>query len=121
MPTKTLPLPLAAIRSSRLRGDIDGLVQRKAEIESEISPQLQELNKIKEDLLLLFTKNGLDKIRMPDKTLISKMTKKTTFISAEKLLEHKVSLITIQECTLTSTSDPFIRVDYPRASKGETK
>lgn len=122
--SKVLALPLSAIKSSRVRGDIDGKLARKREIEEEISAQLEELEQIKSDLLTIFTKNGLDKVRMPDKTLISKMTKKTTFISAERLLEHKVSLTTIQECTITNTSEPFVRVDYPRAKEkkgGETK
>lgn len=122
--SKVLALPLAAIKSSRVRGDIDGKLARKREIEEEISAQLAELEQIKADLLLIFTKNGLDKVRMPDKTLISRMTKKTSFISAERLLEHKVSLTTIQECTVTNESEPFVRVDYPRVNKdkkGESK
>lgn len=119
--SKVLALPLAAIKSSRVRGDIDGKLARKREIEEEISSQLEELEQIKNDLLLIFVKNGLDKVRMPDQTLISKMTKKTTFVSPEKLLEHQISLATIQECTVTNISDPFVRVDYPRDKKGESK
>lgn len=122
--SKVLALPLASIKSSRVRGDIDGRLARKREIEEEISSQLEELEQIKADLLFIFTKNGLDKVRMPDQTLISKMVKKTTFISAEKLLERQISLTTIQECTVTNVSPPFVRVDYPRTNKdkkGESK
>lgn len=131
--SKTLALPLSAIRSSSVRGKIDGLMSQRQEIEAEIESLigtedkegtlLYRLNQISLSLLELFAKHDLDKIRMPDQTLVQKTTKKTSYISAERLLEHKVSLTTIQECTITDTSKPFIRIDRPRVKKekGESK
>lgn len=134
MSNKVLALPLSAIKSSSARGKIDGLMSQRDEIEAKIESLvgsentegtlLYELNQISLSLLEIFTKYGLDKIRMPDQTLVQKTTKKTSFISAECLLEHKVSLTVIQECTVTNTSKPFIRVDRPRVNKsdkGESK
>lgn len=120
---KTLPLPLAAIRSSRLRGDLDGLVQRKREIELSIQPQLDELKEIGESLTTLFLKHDLEKVRMPDGTSVSKSVTTTSRIIPEKLLEHKVSMSVIEACTETTTSKPYVRVYYPRVNKekGETK
>lgn len=125
--SKPTALPLAAIRSSAIRGKIDGLMSQRQEIESQIESLigtedtegtlLYKLKQISNSLLDIFTKHDLDKIRMPDETLIQKTTKKTSFISAERLLEHKVSLTTIQECTVTNQSRPFIRVDRPRVKK----
>lgn len=121
---KTLPLPLAAIRSSRLRGDLDGLVQRKREIELSIQPQLDELKEIGESLTTLFLKHDLEKVRMPDGTSVSKSVTTTSRIIPEKLLEHKVSMSVIEACTETTTSKPYVRVYYPRVNKdtkGDTK
>ena len=118
-----LALPLAAIKSSRVRGDIDGLVQRKREIELSIQPQLDELEEISESLTTLFLKHDLEKIRMPDGTSMSKSVTTTSRVIPEKLLEHKVSMSVIEACTETTTSKPYVRVYYPRATKekGESK
>lgn len=117
MSSKVLALPLAAIRSSHTRGALDGLVQRKREIEEEISLQLEELKEIGEKLTTLFLKHDLEKVRMPDGTSISKSTTTTSRIIAERLLEHKVSMSVIEACTETTTSKPYVRVYYPRANK----
>lgn len=119
--SKVLALPLAAIRSSRVRGDIDGLVQRKREIELSIKPQLDELDEISDSLTTLFLKHDLEKVRMPDGTSISKSTTITTRIVPEKLLEHKVSMSVIEACTEVTTSKPYVRVYFPRANKDNKK
>jgi hypothetical protein len=116
---KVLALPLAAIRSSQ--GAIDGLVQRKREIEEEISPQLEELKTISESLTTLFLKHDLTKVAMPDGTSLSRSVTTTSRVIPEKLLEHKVSMSIIEACTETTTSKPYVRVYYPRANKGESK
>lgn len=119
--SKVLALPLAAIRSSRVRGDIDGLVQRKREIELEIQPRLDELKEISDSLTALFLKHDLTKVVMPDNTSICKSVTTTSRIVPEKLLEHKVSMSVIEACTETTTSKPYVRVYFPRANKGESK
>lgn len=132
--SKLIPLPLAAIRSSRLRGDIDGLVQRKKEIDEEIKSLvgseedegtlLYELKDISRKLTDIFLKHDLDKVRMPDGTSLSKSVTTTSRIVPEKLLEHKVSMSVIEACTVTTTSKPYVRVYFPRANKeakGEAK
>lgn len=122
--SKVLALPLSAIKSSSARGKIDGLVQRKREIEEEISPQLEELKQIGEDLTATFLKYDLTKVAMPDGTSISKSVTTTSRIVAEKLLTHKVSMSVIEACTETTVSKPYVRVYYPRvnkADKGEFK
>jgi hypothetical protein len=120
MSNKIIPLPLAAIRSKRLRDDIDGLITRKREIESEIKPQLDELDQISSDLTALFLKHDLEKVRMPDGTSISKSVTTTSRIVPEKLLEHKVSMSVIEACTVSSTSKPYVRVYYPRDNKDKS-
>lgn len=115
--SKVLALPLAAIRSSRVRGDIDGLVQRKREIELSIKPQLDELEEISDSLTVLFLKHDLEKVRMPDGTSISKSVTTTSRIIPEKLLEHKVSMSVIEACTETTVGKPYVRVYFPRANK----
>lgn len=120
--SKSPALPLAAIRSSSARGAIDGLIQRKREIEEEISPQLDELRQIGEKLTSIFLKYDLEKVRMPDGTSASKSVTITSRISPEKLLEHRVSMSTIEACTVTTTSSPYVRVYYPRVNKnGDSK
>lgn len=122
MSDKVMPLPLLAIRSKRVRDDLDGLITRKREIELSIKPQLDELDQISSDLTALFLKNDLEKVRMPDGTSVSKSVTTISRIIAEKLLLHKVSMSTIEACTETSVSKPYVRVYYPRANKnGETK
>ena len=122
MSDKITPIPLLAIRSRRVRDDLDGLITRKREIELEIKPQLDELDQISSDLTSLFLKNDLEKVRMPDGTSVSKSVTTTSRIIAEKLLLHKVSMSTIEACTDTTTSKPYVRVYYPCANKnGETK
>lgn len=119
MSNKVLALPLSAIKSSSARGKIDGLVQRKREIEEEISPQLEELKQIGEDLTATFLKYDLTKVVMPDGTSISKSVTTTSRIIAEKLLTHKVSMSVIEACTETTVSKPYVRVYYPRVNKSD--
>lgn len=121
MSTKPIALPLAAIRSSRVRGDIDGLVQRKAELEAEIKPQLDELETISNTLTALFLKHDLEKVKMPDGTSLTKSVTITSRIVPEKLLENKVSMSVIEASTVTTVSKPYVRVYFPRAAKGEVK
>ncbi len=121
MSDKTPALPLLAIRSRRVRDDLDGLITRKREIEQEIKPQLDELDQISSDLTSLFLKHDLEKVRMPDGTSVSKSVTTTSRIIAEKLLLHKVSMSTIEACTDTTTSKPYVRVYYPRANKNGDK
>lgn len=122
--SKVLALPLSAVRSSSARGQIDGLVQRKRELESEIQPQLDELEEISSKLTSLFLKYDLTKVAMPDGTSLSKSVTSRTIIVPEKLLEHKVSMSVIEACTETTVSKPYVRVYYPRVNKsdkGESK
>lgn len=124
MSDKILPLPLAAIRSSRVRGDLDGLVSRKREIEEEVrslvgdedqeGTLLFELKQISSDLISLFLKHDLEKVKMPDGTSVTKSSTTRRVIIPEKLLEHKVSMSVIEACTVETKSEPFVRVTYPK-------
>lgn len=132
--SKVLALPLSAIKSSSARGKIDGLVQRKKEIDDEIKSLigseeeegtlLYELKEISSKLIDIFLRHDLEKVRMPDGTSVSKSVTTTSRIIAEKLLENKVSMSVIEACTETTVSKPYVRVYYPRvnkADKGESK
>lgn len=118
--SKPLPIPLSSIRSSRVRGDIDGLIARKREIESKITDEEhEELERIKSDLITVFLKNNLERVKLPDGTPITRTTKTTKYVSPELLLEHKVSMATIMACTIEKKSNPYIVVGKPSKENGK--
>lgn len=137
MSDKIIPIPLLAIRSRRIRDDLDGLISRKREIKSTISSiiledgtpltdLLKEEKQIDDDLTALYIKNDFHKIVFPDGTSATKCTIPRTTIIKEKLLTHPklvkhIDLEVIAECSETTESKPFIKVTFKKDQKGESK
>lgn len=137
MSDKTPALPLLAIRSRRVRDDLDGLISRKREIKFTISSiiledgtpltdLLKEADQIDDDLTALYLRNNFQKIIFPDGTLATKCTIPRTTIIKEKLLTHPklvkhIDLEVIAECSETTESKPFVKVTFKKDQNGESK